>query len=76
MLCWHNLFSNAAKRSMNTPKITGFKKHSCVWITLAFFLFSITLHWIFGWKTFVQEQLEHNQQSRNQHLMFHLIILK
>jgi len=37
------------------------KKKGYVWVTLIFFLFSLALHWIFGWKTFVQDQAQHHQ---------------
>lgn len=37
-------------------------KYSYIWITLAFFLFSLLGHWIFAWETFVQEQIAHNQE--------------
>ncbi|TWV98795.1 hypothetical protein FEF09_20105 [Chitinophaga pinensis] len=32
-----------------------------MWFTLAFFLVSVVLHWYFGWKVFVDEQLSHGQ---------------
>ncbi len=32
------------------------------WITLAFFLVSIGLHWLFGWYAFVEESTQHGQQ--------------
>ncbi|ACU62458.1 DUF6766 family protein [Chitinophaga pinensis] len=32
-----------------------------LWFTLAFFLVSAVLHWYFGWKVFVDEQLSHGQ---------------
>jgi hypothetical protein len=31
------------------------------WITLAFFVFSLAGHWLFGWFSFVSEQRQHNQ---------------
>jgi uncharacterized protein DUF6766 len=31
------------------------------WITLAFFVFSLVGHWLFGWFSFVSEQRQHNQ---------------
>lgn len=37
------------------------KKKGYVWITLIFFIISLGLHWIFGWKAFKGEQKEHNQ---------------
>jgi hypothetical protein len=30
-------------------------------VTLAFFIISVTLHWYFSWKVFVNEQLQHGQ---------------
>jgi len=37
------------------------KRKAFLWVTLLLFLLSITFHWIFGWKTFKQEQQEHHQ---------------
>jgi hypothetical protein len=31
------------------------------WITLAFFLFSLVGHWLFGWFSFVSQQHQHNE---------------
>jgi uncharacterized protein DUF6766 len=31
------------------------------WVTLGFFLISLTGHWIFGWFAVVQDQKEHGQ---------------
>src|SRR5690606_40739315 len=39
------------------------KKYAYAWITLAFFTVSITLHWIFGWFAFVDEQSAHGQAA-------------
>ncbi|RFM32293.1 DUF6766 family protein [Chitinophaga silvisoli] len=39
----------------------GLKKKGYVWVTLIFFLFSLLLHWFFGWKSFVQEQKAHHE---------------
>ena len=39
-----------------------FRKKGYVWMTLLFFLISLILHWFFGWRSFVQEQIEHHQQ--------------
>lgn len=38
-----------------------FKKKGYVWVTLIFFLFSLILHWIFGWEAFKNEQHAHAQ---------------
>lgn len=37
--------------------IGSFKKKGYLWITLIFFLFSLMLHWIFGWEAYKNEQL-------------------
>ncbi|HEY6816568.1 MAG TPA: hypothetical protein VI168_13585, partial [Croceibacterium sp.] len=36
-------------------------KYSYAWLTLAFFLVSLLLHWHFGWQTFQDEAREHGQ---------------
>ena len=42
-------------------KISGLKKKGYVWVTLLFFIFSIVLHWFFGWRSFIDEQIAHHQ---------------
>ena len=37
------------------------KRYAYAWITLAFFLVSIVLHWLFGWQAFVNEAQEHGR---------------
>jgi hypothetical protein len=37
------------------------KKKGYLWVTLALFLVSLVLHWVFGWKAFVNEQEAHGQ---------------
>jgi uncharacterized protein DUF6766 len=39
------------------------KRYAYLWITLAFFLVSIGLHWWFGWHAFVEEAAEHGQEA-------------
>ena len=36
-----------------------FKKYAYAWITVAFFLVSLLLHWWFGWQAYVEEAREH-----------------
>ena len=36
-----------------------FRKYAYAWITLAFFLVSLILHWYFGWQAYRDEALEH-----------------
>ena len=38
-----------------------FRRYAYGWITLAFFLGSLLLHWYFGWNAFVEEQTSHGQ---------------
>ena len=38
-----------------------FRRYAYGWITLAFFLGSLLLHWYFGWQSFVDEAQQHNQ---------------
>jgi hypothetical protein len=42
-------------------KMGALGKYSYAWLTLAFFLVSLLLHWWFGWKSFVDEAREHGQ---------------
>jgi len=46
---------------MKTKRMSIWKKKGYVWVTLMFFLFSLALHWIFGWEAFKNEQLAHGQ---------------
>lgn len=36
-------------------------KYAYGWLTLAFFLGSLILHWFFGWRSFVSEAQDHGQ---------------
>src|SRR5688572_11932457 len=36
-----------------------FRKYAYAWITVAFFLVSLGLHWWFGWQAYVDEAREH-----------------
>lgn len=42
-------------------KLGGLGKYSYAWLTLAFFLVSLVLHWYFGWDAFKDEAREHGQ---------------
>ena len=46
---------------MKNMKENIWKKKGYLWVTLFVFLFSLGLHWIFGWEAFVSDQLAHNQ---------------
>ena len=46
---------------MKTRKFNIWKKKGYLWVTLFLFIFSLTLHWIFGWEAFKNDQLAHHQ---------------
>jgi len=37
------------------------RKRGYLWVTLAFFVASLVIYWIFAWFAYAQEQIEHNQ---------------
>ena len=37
------------------------RRYAYAWITIAFFLVSLVLHWYFGWRAFVAESAQHGQ---------------
>lgn len=39
------------------------RKYAYAWITLAFFLVSLVLHWFFGWRAFADEAQQHGQTA-------------
>jgi hypothetical protein len=39
------------------------KRYAYLWITLAFFLISIGLHWFFGWRAYVDEAATHGEPA-------------
>jgi hypothetical protein len=43
------------------PTLSIWKRRGYIWVTLIFFLFSVLLHWIFGWQAFKNEQEALNQ---------------
>src|SRR5688572_13291059 len=42
-------------------RIGKWKAYGFAWVTLAFFVFSLVGHWIFGWVAYVDEQQAHQQ---------------
>ena len=46
---------------MKNRKFNIWKRKGYLWITLLLFIFSLTLHWVFGWEAFVNEQAAHHQ---------------
>jgi hypothetical protein len=43
------------------PVKTKLKYYGFFWVILGLFITSISLHWLFAWYSYVQEQNEHNQ---------------
>jgi hypothetical protein len=43
---------------MSRPTRSFWNRYAYAWITLGFFAFSLTGHWLFGWWAYVNEQLE------------------
>jgi hypothetical protein len=47
---------------MKSKKSTSiWKRKAYLWVTLLLFLFSVVLHWYFGWNVFKNEQAAHHQ---------------
>ena len=46
---------------MKYPLKHYIKGYAYAWLTLAFFLVSLALHWWFGWTAFADEAAQHNQ---------------
>lgn len=40
------------------------KRYAYAWITIAFFLISLILHWYFGWQAFQENAAEHGQSAQ------------
>jgi hypothetical protein len=51
--------AEAVERAAKKHGVLG--KYSYAWITLAFFLVSIVLHWHFGWQAFQDEARQHGE---------------
>ena len=48
---------------MKRTTTTLFKGYAYAWLTLAFFLGSLSVHWWFGWRAFLEEAAEHGQSA-------------
>ena len=42
-------------------RLSRFKKRGYLWVTLGFFLVSLSGQWVFSWFSYVEEQKDHNQ---------------
>jgi hypothetical protein len=40
-----------------------FRKYLYAWLTVAFFLISLVLHWYFGWRAFADDAAQHGQAA-------------
>jgi hypothetical protein len=56
---WHIFLVGMLKNMVRKKSV--WKRKSYLWITLIFFVFSLALHWIFGWQAFKNEQQAHHQ---------------
>ena len=53
-------------RQAHTPMKISFKpKRGYLWITLGFFLISLTIHWTFAWFAYIEDQNAHNQPIKS-----------
>lgn len=43
----------------SAPSHSIWKKYGYGWVTLSFFLVTLAGHWVFGWFSYVNEQLQH-----------------
>lgn len=50
-----------------------FGKYAYGWITLAFFLGSLALHWYFGWRSYVGDAQEHGQQPETAEYLYQML---
>jgi hypothetical protein len=53
----------SADQEKKAAKHGIFGKYAYGWITLAFFLGSLLLHWYFGWQAYQEEAREHGQAA-------------
>jgi uncharacterized protein DUF6766 len=42
-------------------RLGRFKKRGYLWVTLGFFVVSLSAHWVFSWFSYVEEQKDHNK---------------
>jgi hypothetical protein len=45
-------------------------KRGYLWVTLGFFVISLTVHWTFAWLAYIQDQQEHGQPAQVQGYFF------
>lgn len=51
----------SAKQEDKAARYGFWGKYAYGWLTLSFFLGSLILHWVFGWRSFIAEAQEHGQ---------------
>ena len=49
------------KQEAKAARLGMLGKYSYAWLTLAFFLISLALHWYFGWKAYVDDAQTHGE---------------
>jgi hypothetical protein len=52
------------KQETKAARLGALGKYSYAWLTLAFFLISLVLHWYFGWKAYVDEAQTHAEAPK------------
>lgn len=52
------------KQESKAARLGVLGKYSYAWLTLAFFLVSLALHWYFGWKSYVDEAQTHGEAPK------------
>jgi len=52
------------KQETKAARLGALGKYSYAWLTLAFFLVSLALHWYFGWKSYVDEAQTHGEAPK------------
>ena len=52
----------SGRQEREAAKLGILGKYAYAWITLAFFLVSLLLHWWFGWESYVDEARDHGAQ--------------
>ncbi|GGD90376.1 hypothetical protein GCM10011515_07460 [Tsuneonella deserti] len=52
------------EQEQRAARLGNLGKYSYAWLTLAFFLVSLALHWYFGWQAFVDDSHTHGETPK------------
>ena len=61
---------------MARKPVSGFKKKAYGWMSLALFVISLSLHWLFGWHAFKNEQAAHHQPPHVSEYVVEMLCVK